>query len=71
MSAVYQARDLRFSQRHQAVCRQEMINLAPDPQLRAVAVQNFEREANILATLSHPCIPKSMITLASGIAPTW
>jgi len=32
--------------------------LAPDPQLRAIAVQNFEREANILATLSHPAIPK-------------
>jgi outer membrane protein assembly factor BamB len=35
-----------------------MVNHAPDPQMRAVALQNFEREANILATLNHPAIPK-------------
>jgi outer membrane protein assembly factor BamB/tRNA A-37 threonylcarbamoyl transferase component Bud32 len=29
-----------------------------DPQMRQIAIQNFEREANILATLSHPAIPK-------------
>jgi outer membrane protein assembly factor BamB len=29
----------------------------PDPVLREVTVQNFEREANILASLSHPAIP--------------
>lgn len=58
MSAVYQGRDLRFPNVTKLCAVKEMVNLAPDPQLRAVAVQNFEREANILATLSHPAIPK-------------
>jgi outer membrane protein assembly factor BamB/tRNA A-37 threonylcarbamoyl transferase component Bud32 len=58
MSAVYQARDLRFPNVTKLCAVKEIINLAPDPQLRAIAVQNFEREANILATLSHPAIPK-------------
>ncbi len=58
MSAVYQARDLRFSNVTKLCAVKEMVNLAPDPQLRAAAVQNFEREANILATLSHAAIPK-------------
>jgi outer membrane protein assembly factor BamB len=58
MSAVYQARDLRFPSVTKLCAVKEIINLAPDPQLRAIAVQNFEREANILATLSHPAIPK-------------
>src|SRR5512136_1068403 len=58
MSAVYQARDLRFPNVTKLCAVKEMVNLAPDPQLRALAVQNFEREANILATLSHPAIPK-------------
>jgi len=58
MSAVYQARDLRFPNVTKLCAVKEIINLAPDPQLRAVAVQSFEREANILATLSHPAIPK-------------
>jgi outer membrane protein assembly factor BamB len=35
-----------------------MINQAPDPLVRQTIVQNFEREANILATLSHPSIPR-------------
>ena len=58
MSAVYQARDLRFPSVTKLCAVKEIINLAPDPQLRAIAVQNFEREANILATLSHAAIPK-------------
>jgi outer membrane protein assembly factor BamB len=40
------------------VAVKEMINQAPDPLIRATIVQNFEREANILATLSHPSIPR-------------
>jgi outer membrane protein assembly factor BamB len=35
-----------------------MNNTAPDPRLRRISIQNFEREANILASLSHPAIPK-------------
>ena len=58
MSAVYQARDLRFPSVTKLCAVKEMINLAPDPQLRAMTIQNFEREANILATLSHPAVPK-------------
>ena len=57
-SAVYQARDLRFPNVAKLCAVKEMINHAPDPQMRQVALQNFEREANILATLSHPSIPK-------------
>ena len=57
-SAVYQARDLRFPNVTKLCAVKEMVNHAPDPQMRAMALQNFEREANILATLSHPSIPK-------------
>jgi len=57
-SAVYQARDLRFPNVAKLCAVKEMTNHAPDPQLRAVALQNFEREANILATLNHPAVPK-------------
>src|SRR5258708_28036579 len=36
----------------------EMINMAPDPLVRKTVVQTFEREANLLATLNHPSIPR-------------
>ena len=58
MGAVYRARDLRFSAVTKVVAVKEMANLAPDPQLRRISIQNFEREANILASLSHVAIPK-------------
>ena len=58
MSAVYQARDRRFPNVIKLCAVKEMKSHSLDPQLRTVAVQNFEREANILATLSHPAIPK-------------
>jgi outer membrane protein assembly factor BamB/tRNA A-37 threonylcarbamoyl transferase component Bud32 len=58
MGAVYRARDLRFSAVEKIVAVKEMINAAPDPRLRRISIQNFEREANILASLSHPAIPK-------------
>jgi outer membrane protein assembly factor BamB len=35
-----------------------MVNMAPDPLVRQTIMQNFEREANLLATLSHPAIPR-------------
>jgi serine/threonine protein kinase len=35
-----------------------MINQAPDPDSKKLAIENFEREAHILATLTHPAIPK-------------
>ena len=58
MGAVYRARDLRFSAVNKIVAVKEMNNTAPDPRLRRISIQNFEREANILASLSHPSIPK-------------
>lgn len=58
MGAVYRARDLHFPNVVRLVAVKEMINQAPDPLVRQTIVQNFEREANILVTLSHPSIPQ-------------
>ncbi len=58
MGSVYRARDLHFQNAVKLVAVKEMINQAPDPLVRRTIVQNFEREANILVTLSHPSIPK-------------
>jgi len=57
MGAVYEARDLRFSHTLRRCAIKEIINAAPDPQTRHLNLQNFEREANILASLNHPAIP--------------
>lgn len=58
MGSVYRARDLRFQNVIKLVAVKEMINSSPDPLIRQTIVQNFEREANILATLNHPSISK-------------
>lgn len=58
MGSVYRARDLHFPNVVKLVAVKEMINLAPDPLVRKTIVQNFEREANLLATLSHAAIPR-------------
>ena len=58
MGAVYSARDLHFPNVFKRVAVKEMVNLARDPALHDTIVQNFEREANILATLDHPSIPR-------------
>lgn len=58
MGSVYRARDLHFPTVIKLVAVKEMINRAPDPMMRKTIVQNFEREANILATLNHPSIPR-------------
>ena len=58
MSAVYQGRDRRFPNVVKLCAIKEMKSHSLDPQMRAMAIQNFEREANILATLNHPAIPK-------------
>lgn len=57
MGAVYQARDLQFPEVERYVAVKEMHNLGPNQQLRQISINNFEREANLLATLSHPAIP--------------
>ena len=58
MGSVYRARDMHFPNVTKLVAVKEMINTAPDPLVRQTIVQNFEREANLLATLSHPSIPR-------------
>lgn len=58
MGAVYRARDLHFPNVVKNVAVKEMINQARDPILKQTIIQNFEREAHILVTLSHVCIPK-------------
>jgi outer membrane protein assembly factor BamB len=57
MAIVYKAQDLRFDKASRLCAVKQMHYTAPDPILREVTVQNFEREINILASLSHPAIP--------------
>jgi outer membrane protein assembly factor BamB/tRNA A-37 threonylcarbamoyl transferase component Bud32 len=56
MSTVYKAQDTRFTRVTRLCIVKEMLNTAPDPQVRAMVKSNFEREANILADLSNPGI---------------
>ncbi len=58
MGAVYRARDMHFPNVHKLVAVKEMVNQARDPLVRSTIVRNFEREANLLATLEHPAIPR-------------
>jgi len=57
ISTVYQARDLLFPNVVKLVAVKEMVNTAPDSEDRETKVKNFERQVNLLATLSHPSIP--------------
>jgi eukaryotic-like serine/threonine-protein kinase len=58
MGAVYLARDLHFPKVEKKVAVKEMVIQARDLAMKNTIVANFEREANILATLSHPAIPR-------------
>ena len=58
MSTVYRARDLRFSAVARYCAIKEMPDTSPDPRTGQIRLANFEREASLLATLSHPGIPK-------------
>jgi outer membrane protein assembly factor BamB/tRNA A-37 threonylcarbamoyl transferase component Bud32 len=58
MGAVYRARDLHFPTVTKLVAVKEMISQARDPLVREMIEKNFEREATLLATLSHPSIPR-------------
>ena len=58
MGAVYRARDLHFPNVAKLVAVKEMIIQIRDPLVRSTIVRNFEREANLLATLEHPAIPR-------------
>ncbi len=66
MSTVYEARDLRFSHVFRRCAVKEVANAAPDPDTRRLNMQSFEREANILASLSHPAIPHIFDYFAVG-----
>jgi outer membrane protein assembly factor BamB len=57
MGAVYRARDLHFPNVNRVVALKEMVNQARDILIRNTIVRNFEREADLLATLDHPSIP--------------
>lgn len=57
MGAVYRARDKNFKA-VRLVAVKEMISHVTDPIVRKNIFQIFEREANILATLRHPAIPR-------------
>lgn len=60
MSVVYRGRDTRLKFGNEArVCAiKEMYQTAVDSQTRTLNLRLFEREAGLLATLSHPAIPK-------------
>jgi len=58
MGSVYRSRDMHFPSVTKLVAVKEMIISAPDPLVRETIVKNFEREANLLATLHHTSIPK-------------
>jgi outer membrane protein assembly factor BamB/tRNA A-37 threonylcarbamoyl transferase component Bud32 len=58
MGAVYAARDLHFPNVIKKVAVKELVNLARDKVIHDTIIRNFEREANILATLNHPSIPR-------------
>ena len=57
MSAVYRARDLHFPNIVKLVAVKEMLTQVSDPVVRETMFRNFEREAHIIASLSHPAIP--------------
>jgi eukaryotic-like serine/threonine-protein kinase len=58
MSTVYAARDMRFANTYKPCAVKEMTDTSQGMQDRAQLLQTFEREANLLAGLSHPAIPK-------------
>lgn len=58
MSTVYKARDLRFTAVSRYCAIKEMPDTSPDIRTGQIRLANFEREASLLATLSHPGIPK-------------
>ena len=58
MSTVYKARDLRFTSVDRLCAVKEMFNSAEDAKLGQVRLANFQREASLLATLTHSAIPR-------------
>lgn len=58
MSTVYRSRDLRFAGVDRQCAVKEMFNVGDDARVRQLRLTNFQREAALLATLSHVAIPR-------------
>lgn len=58
MGSVYLARDQRFTNVIRNVAVKEMLNNHTDVQMRELTLKNFGREADVLASLTHPAIPQ-------------
>jgi outer membrane protein assembly factor BamB/tRNA A-37 threonylcarbamoyl transferase component Bud32 len=58
MGSVYKARDLRFPNVTRYVAVKEMLNLSTDQSVREMTLRTFERESDMLASLSHPAVPE-------------
>lgn len=58
MGAVYRVRDTRFKDAVKWDALKEMIIKFADNMDQQTRMRNFEREANLLASLNHPLIPK-------------
>ncbi|MCU0476452.1 MAG: serine/threonine-protein kinase [Anaerolineae bacterium] len=59
MGTVFQARDTHFPEAKRLVAIKEMITpLTNDPAQQQSMLRTFQREANILASLSHAAVPK-------------
>lgn len=66
MGAVYRGRDLHFPKLVKLIAVKEMVSQTRDQNVQRTIIQNFEREANILATLSHPAIPRVLDYFSQG-----
>lgn len=58
MGSVYKARDLHFPNVTRYVAVKEMFNLSTDQNMRELTLKTFERESDMLASLSHPAVPE-------------
>lgn len=58
MSTVYLGRDRKFSAVQKFCAIKEMFATIGDPDTRRLTLANFEREANLMAGLEHPAVPK-------------
>lgn len=65
MGSVYLARDLRFTNVIRQVAVKEMLNMQSDPALKELTLKNFSREADVLASLTHPAVPQIYDVFAS------
>jgi eukaryotic-like serine/threonine-protein kinase len=57
---------MRFRQVERLCAIKEMQVSAPNDKTRALRIANFEREAEMLATLNHPAVPKIYDFFSNG-----